>query len=241
MLGYISDTLQATLVNGQISILDAILYVDPNVPILGCMDSTAFNFNPLANTSVIFGGASDNTIGNGGFFQFDQHQIFNASQECVIRSAKFYAENNKTITFELRDNSGVVLDDTTYNVSPGQQIIILNFDVPIGNDMQLGISSGNSDLYRNSSGANYPYNIGNVLTITGNSANEPGYYYFYYDIEIQIPCETNGPTTISETQKDKKEIIKVIDLLGRDVEINSNQPLFYIYKDGTVEKNIVIQ
>ena len=34
-LGYISDTLQAILINGQIVILNAILYIDPNVPILG--------------------------------------------------------------------------------------------------------------------------------------------------------------------------------------------------------------
>ena len=31
------------------------------------------------------------------------------------------------------------------------------------------------------------------------------------------------------------------DILGREVEGNKNEPLFYIYDDGTVEKRIVIE
>ena len=32
---------------------------------------------------------------------------------------------------------------------------ILNFDVPVSNDLQLGVSGPNSGLYRNNSGTNY--------------------------------------------------------------------------------------
>ena len=240
MLGYISDTLQATLINGQVTILNASLYIDPNVPILGCMDSTASNFNPLANTSTVYGGALDNTIGSGSFFEYNQYQIFNANENCIIKSATFYAENNKSITFELRDQNGLVLDDTTHNVLPGQQTLQLNFDVPIGNNMELGISSGNSDLYRNSSGANYPYNIGNVLTITGNSASEPGYYYFYYDIEVEIPCQ-NTSTELVNIILEKKKLLTIVDVLGRKTNQNSTGALLYIYNDGTVEKKIILE
>ena len=239
MFGYIADTLQATLVNGQVIVLDAILYTDPNVPILGCMDATATNFNPLANTSVLFGGEVDNNFGGGNYFQFDQHQIINSSQNCIIKSAKFYAENNKTITFELRDDNGNVIDDTTHNVIPGEQVLILNFETPIDNNMQLGISSDNSDLYRNSSGADYPYNIGNVLTITGNSANEPGYYYFYYDIEVEIPCE-NISTGFSSVENNNPRLLRMIDVLGREIYDSSSKLLFYIYEDGTSQKRILI-
>ena len=37
-----------------------------------------------------------------------------------------------------------------------------------------------------------------------------------------------------------KELLKVTDLLGRETK-QTNQPLFYIYDDGTVEKRIVIE
>ena len=38
----------------------------------------------------------------------------------------------------------------------------------------------------------------------------------------------------------KGDLLKITDILGRKTKINKNQPLFYIYDDGTVEKKITI-
>ena len=48
------------------------------------------------------------------------------------------------------------------------------------------------------------------------------------------------PTTSIKDQPKNKELLKVTDLLGRETK-ETNQPLFYIYDDGTVEKRIVIE
>ncbi len=49
----------------------------------------------------------------------------------------------------------------------------------------------------------------------------------------------NEATSILETNITKKKLIKVIDLLGREVKkITPNIPLIYIYKDGTAEKRL---
>jgi plastocyanin len=48
-----------------------------------------------------------------------------------------------------------------------------------------------------------------------------------------------GTTAIKE-HITNKELLKVTDLLGRETK-QTNQPLFYIYDDGTVEKRIVIE
>ena len=240
MPGYINDTLQATLINGQVVILNAVLNIDPNAPILGCMDASANNYNPNANTALEYGGEADNTFATGGFFSGNQHLIFNASSELLIKSAQFYADNPTTVTFELRSSNGAVLDDTTHSLSQGQQQLILNFEVPIGNNMQLGISNGNSDLYRNDAGAIYPYNIGSVMSITGTSAGSPGYYYFYYDIEVEVPCD-NTVSSIDDIKELSKELVKILDVLGREVVPNPNQTQFYIYDDGSVHKQINIE
>jgi hypothetical protein len=238
--GYVSDTLQSTLLNGQVTILNAVLNIDPNVPILGCMDASANNYNPNANTALEYGGEADNTFSSGGFFSGNQHLIFNASSELLIKSAQFYADNPTTVTFELRSSNGAVLDDTTHSLVQGQQQLILNFEVPIGNNMQLGISNGNSDLYRNDAGAIYPYNIGSVMSITGTSAGSPGYYYFYYDIEVEVPCD-NTVSSIDDIKELSKELVKILDVLGREVVPNSNQSLFYQFNDGTTKKKIIVE
>ena len=38
-----------------------------------------------------------------------------------------------------------------------------------------------------------------------------------------------------------RELLKVTDLLGRETKGKKNEPLFYIYDDGTVEKRIVVE
>ena len=237
--GYLTDTLQTTLLSGQVVILNATLYIDNNVPMLGCTNPLASNYNPNANTSLEYGGELDNTSGSGGFFNGNQHLIFDAYEELLIKSAIFYADNPTTVTFELRNNAGTVIDDTTYSLVSGQQQLILNFDTPVGNDFQLGISSGNSDLYRNDDNAVYPYNIGSIMSITNSSANSPGYYYFYYNIEVEVPCE-NLTTEINEFYSNRK-LIKIVDVLGRITNLKENTTLFYIYDNGEVEKKIVIE
>ena len=240
MSGYISDTLQATLINGQVVVLDAVLYIDPNVPILGCMNPLASNYNPNANISSDYGGELNYNFGTGSYFNGDQHLIFDATTDFVIKSAVFYAEDPKFITFELRNSNGIVLDDTTHSVIAGQQQLILNFTVPMGIGMELGISNGNSGLYRNDDGASYPYNIGSIMQITGSSASSPEYYYFYYNIEVEVPCQNISTNLIDETRSDK-ELSRILDILGKDVQPSSNQTLFYLINDGTVEKKIIFK
>ena len=212
-------------------------------PILGCTNSSASNFDPNANTTVAFGGALNNSFASGGYFNADQHLNLSASKECIIKSAMIYSEANNTIKFELRNSGGSVIDDTTLTIFSGQQTIDLNFNVPIANDMQLGISQGalqTSGLYRNNSNANYPYDIASAISITSSSANtDPfSYYYFFYDIKVEVLCDdiSSGINTINSN----KILIKNIDLLGR-TNNPSNTLLFYMYDDGTVEKKIIIE
>ena len=39
----------------------------------------------------------------------------------------------------------------------------------------------------------------------------------------------------------QKELIKVIDMLGRETKGTKNKVFFYIYNDGTVEKRIILE
>ena len=44
-----------------------------------------------------------------------------------------------------------------------------------------------------------------------------------------------------EMEPKGKNLIKVIDVLGRETKHKNNTPLFYIYKNGSVEKKIVVE
>ena len=46
-------------------------------------------------------------------------------------------QKTQILVFELRNSSGLVIDDTTHLLIPGKQKICCNFDVPLGNDFQV--------------------------------------------------------------------------------------------------------
>ncbi len=54
--------------------------------------------------------------------------------------------------------------------------------------------------------------------------------------DCSIPCFSNGLNNYATS----KRLLKVIDILGRETK-QTNQPLFYIYDDGTVKKRIIIE
>ncbi len=133
----------------------------------------------------MFNGISDNTVGGGGYYNSQsQYLIFSCYSQTEILSSLVYSQDTNSITFELRDNNGNVLQDTTHLLVPGPQRVTLNFDVMPANDLQLGVSTPGSGLWRNNQGVNYPYDFGAFASITSSNAGNQ-FYYFYYDIEMR--------------------------------------------------------
>ena len=76
---------------------------------------------------------------------------------------------------------------------------------------------------------------GYILTGAGGNSNSIG-----NTILIKINHLGTFSSINELSLKNNKEHLKVTDLLGRETK-QTNQPLFYIYDDGTVEKRIVIE
>ena len=51
----------------------------------------------------------------------------------------------------------------------------------------------------------------------------------------------NSSSFITQDNVQNKELFKMIDIFGRETKGKKNQPLFYIYDDGTVEKKIILE
>ena len=58
-------------------------------------------------------------------------------------------------------------------------------------------------------------------------------------VEYEFNISTSNNNLI--IQSNKRKIIKIVDILGRETKDTKNELLFYIYNDGTVEKRIVIE
>lgn len=146
--------------------------------------------NPSGSQYV---GPVNTSIGAGGYYTStaSHYLIFDADQEFTLKSVLVNAGSAGNRVIELRDNSGGVIQSTTVNVPAGSSRVTLNFNVPIGNNMQLGVGVANSNLYRNSNGTSYPYDIAGVVSIHSNSASNNSYYYYFYDWEIETFCNSS--------------------------------------------------
>mgnify|MGYP003315576482 CR=1 FL=1 len=102
-------------------------------------------FNPNDDTFNYVSGSLD-------FSNYNGHLNINATVPSVIKSATVYAEYTNSVTFELRDDNGLILESSTQTVYPGMQRLNFDFLIPVGTNFQLGINGGNSGLYRSNAG-----------------------------------------------------------------------------------------
>jgi PKD repeat protein len=54
-------------------------------------------------------------------------------------------------------------------------------------------------------------------------------------------AKMGGTTSIEEINSSDKKLIKIVDILGRETEYKSNELLFFIFDDGTIEKRHIIK
>ena len=161
-----------------------------------------FNSPPLTSNTTYYAetsvypvtqnvGPVDHSFGSGSNYNLNIYrgEIFNALRAVTLVSIKVYAQSagNRTITL-IKD--GITLQSVTLNIPDGMSRVYLNWDIPVGYNYELG-SPGNANLYRNNSSSNFPYTLNGVVTIIGNIGAIAGYYYYFYDWELQgMPCKS---------------------------------------------------
>jgi len=144
-------------------------------------------------------GALDSTIGAAASFAAGslaaQSKLITAVQDVTFTRAKIYPETSGWIVIMLRDLNGneVARDSVliTQTTAYAPVIIQPNLLIPAGS-WRLGLLPNQSagGMLRNSTGANYPYDVPGVFSITGSTFGA-AYYYYFYNMELTIGgCET---------------------------------------------------
>ena len=95
--------------------------------------------------------------------------------------------------------------------------------------------------------------ISEGLPTTGSSINCLFEDQIYWEISEPTPwgswtfihnntgVDQNIQTIINEYSTNNKNLIKVVDVLGRETAIETNKLLLYIYSDRTIEKKIILE
>lgn len=154
--------------------------------------NTSYSVRQFIPTPIQHVGPVNNAFGGGGYHNtaFEGKQLFTTYAPARIVSVWVDASGAANRTFNLYNGNGTLMESRNIFVPSGQSRVTLNFDMPVTGNYQLGVTAG-SNLYRNNTGASYPYTINGLLSITAsNSTTNPAIYYYYvYDWEVQeLPC-----------------------------------------------------
>ncbi len=60
-------------------------------------------------------------------------------------------------------------------------------------------------------------------------------------IDNFVLVETTEPVSVKELNSNNKQLLKIVDILGKESSPSKKGLLFYIYSDGTVEKKLIIK
>ena len=156
--------------------------------------STTYYVSANLQSGLNSAGPVDNTFGTGGYFTSNnQHSvIFNCTTPQNLLTVDVYAQNSGDRIIQLQDSVGGIIDSVTEYIPSGLSTVTLNFAVPAQDNLYLAVV-GNNGLYRNKSGANYPYtSTDGTIVLTNSDAGQAGYYYFFYNWKLQqSACVTN--------------------------------------------------
>ncbi len=141
-------------------------------------------------------GPATNAFGTGGNHNntSTQYLEFTVNQPITLNSVFCYAGGAGNRNIELWDGVGTLINTYPTNIPAGNSTVTLNINLQPGN---YRIGGTEMDLYRNNSGASYPYSLAGLVDITGSSAGG-GFYYYFYDWEISSSCTSaRTPVTVN--------------------------------------------
>jgi len=121
------------------------------------------------------------------------------------------------------------------------------------NYVNVGISNYNNQLGRHLITSNYGDTIWQEYTYVFETQNAEEYitvtvgvndtidYAVFIDHFVLTETEESLTTGINELSARNKQLLKIVDILGKESKPKQKGLLFYIYSDGTVEKKLIIE
>ncbi|MGB0916685.1 MAG: FG-GAP-like repeat-containing protein [Flavobacteriales bacterium] len=168
------------------------------------------------------------------------YNFFDVEADCELKSVKVYADGAGDRTLYIEDENDAVVYSQTFTIPDGESRVTLNWELTPGTGYKFRVVEGNHGLWRDDNAAeiSYPYNINDLVSITGANTSQPRYYYYFYDWEVE------GGSL--ECVSDREEVVVSIgtvgveegELIDAKVYPNPTSDFLNISIPTTVEGNI---
>jgi len=148
-------------------------------------------------------------------------------------------EENNLITLDLSNNPNLESLHCSFN-----KLSCLN--LKSGGNQNIWEITADLQNYGYGYGYGYGLSCVEVDDLAYSNNNWISNYDFSFDngVIFSENCNnacSNTSTLVLDIGHKNKTLIKITDVLGRETKSRKNEPIFYIYNDGTVEKRIIIE
>lgn len=112
---------------------------------------------------------------------------FETYTDIRLRSFLVSATTSKQREIWLEDSTGAVIQTLSIYIQPGPSRVALNWNIPAG---KYTIRGNLPELHMSLNNLAFPYEIPGVISLTGSTFRS-GYYFYFYDWEIETVCTSN--------------------------------------------------
>ena len=159
-----------------------------------------------------------------------------------------HPQEHNILSWEFTDNQGnIISQDTLID----EAFYSFSHNFPITDTMNVTV------YLRNDSANLDNWYINQGLPTNGNSINclfEDKIYWMTGEYPSGTPwgrweflegdysnpgVDLNVVLAVDDFTYQKKELVKIVDILGRETSFKNNHPLFYIYSDGSTERKYI--
>ena len=193
-------------------------------------NDTSFFVSELSDTSCYSTGL--NYFPNNGSTSSNySYLLFDVFRKMTLKSVDVKSTGNQDRTIIILDSSNQIIFEKTFNnFNTGIHTLNLNATLFQGNNYKIGLSTTSSvNLYRANSGANFPYEIPGLISITKSVINpintSTQQYYYFFNWKVCDPvCESKR----SEVKIFTDDCENIQDLQDIVVFPNPNSGIFTI-------------
>ena len=204
-------------------------------------NDTSFFVSELSDTSCYSTGLNFFPI-NGSTSSNYSYLLFDVYQKMTLKSVDVKATGNQDRIIVILDSSNqVVFEKTFSNFNTGINTLEINTTLFPGNNYKIGLSPNSPvNLFRANSGANFPYKIPGLISITKsvinpiNTSTQQYYYFFNWQV-----CDALCESKRTEVKIYTDDCENIQDLQDIVVFPNPNSGIFTVRvpknKSGTLK------
>jgi hypothetical protein len=189
----------------------------------------------------------------GGGVQEGNHMLYMLGHKEILSDGSIYRRQGEVsleLDFPLAEEKNYKLSFWVKDPPPTPNIITCSD--PLNNYISVGISNTDDAFGTHLITSPYGDTLWQQYSVVFNTQNAEEYitvkvgvndtidYAVLIDNFVLVETEEQ-PNAIFELNTNTKQLLKIVDILGKESTPNKKGLLFYIYSDGTVEKKLIIE